>query len=119
MNRRTFIAGGLGGLALLAGGIYFTKGSWYRQTVNSVRNLTGDLDAQFLRQLITADAAHSRTIMWQAEDVLTRPAIEYRIQGQAEVQQVPAREDFFSDDGVKNKQYLAQLQDLQAAATYE
>lgn len=47
MNRRTFIAGGLGGLALLAGGIYFTKGSWYRQTVNSVRNLTGDLDAQF------------------------------------------------------------------------
>ena len=49
MNRRTFIAGGLGGLALLAGGIYFTKGSWYRQTVNSVRNLTGDLDAQFLR----------------------------------------------------------------------
>ena len=119
MNRRTFIAGGLGGLALLAGGIYFTKGSWYRQTVNSVRNLTGDLDAQFLRQLITADAAHSRTIMWQAEDVLTNPAIEYRVKGQTEAQMVAAQEDFFTDDGVKNNQYLAKLQELQADTDYE
>ena len=119
MNRRTFIAGGLGGLALLAGGIYFTKGSWYRQTVNSVRNLTGDLDAQFLRQLITADAAHSRTIMWQAEDVLTKPAIEYRVKGQTEAQMVAAQEDFFTDDGVKNNQYLAKLQELQADTDYE
>ncbi|SFA77814.1 purple acid phosphatase family protein [Selenomonas ruminantium] len=119
MNRRTFIAGGLGGLALLVGGIYFTKGSWYRQTVNSVRNLTGDLDAQFLRQLITADAAHSRTIMWQAEDVLTNPAIEYRVKGQTEAQMVAAQEDFFTDDGVKNNQYLAKLQELQADTDYE
>ncbi len=119
MNRRTFIAGGLGGLALLAGGIYFTKGFWYRQTVNSVRNLTGDLYAQFLRQLITADAAHSRTIMWQAEDVLTNPAIEYRVKGQTEAQLVAAQEDFFTDDGVKNNQYLAKLQELQADTNYE
>lgn len=119
MNRRTFIAGGLGGLALLAGGIYFTKGSWYRQTVNSVRNLTGDLDAQFLRQLIIADAAHSRTIMWQAEDVLTNPAIEYRVKGQTKAQLVAAQEDFFTDDGVKNNQYLAKLQELQADTDYE
>jgi len=119
MNRRTFIIGGVGTLGLLAGGAFLAQGTLYRKAANGVRSLAGDLDAQYLRQLITADAAHSRTIMWQAEDVLTRPAIEYRIQGQAEVQQVPAREDFFSDDGVKNKQYLAQLQDLQAAATYE
>ena len=119
MNRRTFIIGGVGTLGLLAGGAFLAPGTLYRKAANGVRSLAGDLDAQYLRQLITADAAHSRTIMWQAEDVLTRPAIEYRIQGQAEVQQVPAREDFFSDDGVKNKQYLAQLQDLQAAATYE
>ncbi len=119
MNRRTFIIGGVGTLGLLAGGAFLAPGTLYRKAANGVRSLAGDLDAQYLRQLITADAAHSRTIMWQAEDVLTRPAIEYRIQGQAEVQQVPAQEDFFSDDGVKNKQYLAQLQDLQAAATYE
>ena len=119
MNRRTFIAGGLGGLALLAGGIYFTKGSLYRKAANSVRNLTGDLDAQFLRQLITADAAHSRTIMWQAEDVLTNPAIEYRVKGQTEAQLVAAQEDFFTDDGVKNNQYLAKLQELQADTDYE
>jgi hypothetical protein len=84
-----------------------------------VRSLTGDLDAQFLRQLITADAAHSRTIMWQAEDVLTNPAIEYRVKGQTEAQMVAAQEDFFTDDGVKNNQYLAKLQELQADTDYE
>ena len=119
MKRRTFIAGGLGALTLLAGGMFFAKSTWYRKAANSVRNLTGDLDAQFLRQLITADAAHSRTIMWQAEDVLANPAIEYRVKGQAEAQLVPALEDFFTDDGVKNNQYLANLQELQADTDYE
>ena len=119
MKRRTFIAGGLGALTLLAGGMFFAKSTWYRKAANSVRNLTGDLDAQFLRQLITADAAHSRTIMWQAEDVLVNPAIEYRVKGQAEARFVPALEDFFTDDGVKNNQYLANLQKLQADTDYE
>ena len=78
MNRRTFIMGGLGALTMLAGGMYFAKGSLYRKATNSVRRLTGEVDEQFLRQLITADPAHSRTIMWQAENVLENPVIEYR-----------------------------------------
>ncbi|WP_366846294.1 fibronectin type III domain-containing protein [Selenomonas sp.] len=119
MKRRTFIAGGLGALALLAGGMFFAKGAWYRKAANSVRNLTGDLDAQFLRQIITQDAAHSRTLMWQAEAVLNSPAVEYRVRGQEDVQRVIAQEDFFTDDGVKNNQYVAKLQDLQAATEYE
>ncbi len=119
MNRRTFIIGGVGTLGLLAGGAFLAKGTLYRKAANGVRSLAGDLDAQYLRQIITADAAHSRTIMWQAEDVLNKPAIEYRIKGRIEAQQVSAQEDFFTDDGVKNHQYLAKLQELQADTEYE
>ena len=119
MNRRTFIAGGLGALALFAGGIFFAKGSLYRKAANRVHSLTEDLDARFLRQMVTADASRSRTIMWQAEEILTKPAIEYRLKGQEEVQRVPAQEDFFTDDGVENHQYLAELQELQSDADYE
>ena len=119
MNRRTFIAGGLGALALFAGGIFFAKGSLYRKAANRVHSLTEDLDARFLRQMVTADASRSRTIMWQAEEILTKPAIEYRLKGQEEVQRVPAQEDFFTDDGVENHQYLAELQELQSDTDYE
>ncbi len=119
MNRRTFIAGGLGLLGLLAGGIFLVKGTLYRRAANSMRDLTGDLDDHFLRQVITADSSHSRTIMWQAENVLADPVIEYRLKGQEEVWQIPAQEDFFTDDGVENHQYLARVQELEADTDYE
>ena len=47
MNRRTFIMGGLGALTMLAGGMYFAKGSLYRKAANSMRRLTGEVDEQF------------------------------------------------------------------------
>nr|WP_296772320.1 metallophosphoesterase family protein [Selenomonas sp.] len=119
MKRRTFIAGSAGVLALLAGGIFLGKGTLYRKAANSMRSLTGDLDVQFLRQLITADSGRSRTIMWQAQKPLKNPGIEYRRQGGTETWQIPAQEDFFTDDGVKNNQYLARIQDLEADADYE
>ena len=119
MNRRTFIMGGLGALTMLAGGMYFAKGSMYRKATNSVRRLTGEVDEQFLRQLITADPAHSRTIMWQAENVLENPVIEYRRKGQESLKGVSAQEDFFTDDGVKNNQYRAELKELEADTDYE
>ena len=119
MNRRTFIMGGLGALTMLAGGMYFAKGSLYRKATNSVRRLTGEVDEQFLRQLITADPAHSRTIMWQAENVLENPVIEYRRKGQEDLKGTSAQEDFFTDDGVKNNQYRAELKDLEADTDYE
>ena len=119
MNRRTFIMGGLGALTMLAGGMYFAKGSLYRKAANSMRRLTGEVDEQFLRQLVTADPAHSRTIMWQAENVLENPVIEYRRKGQEDLKGVSAQEDFFTDDGVKNNQYRAELKELEADTDYE
>ena len=47
MNRRTFITGALATLGLLAGGFYFAKGSLYRQAVNGVRSLSGEVEARF------------------------------------------------------------------------
>ena len=119
MKRRTFIAGGLGALGLLAGGIFWAKGTLYRKAANSMRQLTGDLDAQFLRQVITADSAHSRMLMWQAESPLVNLGIEYRIKGQEDARIVAANKDFFTDDGVTNNQYTAALTDLTADTEYE
>ncbi|MBR1694394.1 MAG: fibronectin type III domain-containing protein, partial [Selenomonas sp.] len=119
MKRRTFIAGGLGALGLLAGGIFWAKGTLYRKAANSMRQLTGDLDAQFLRQVITADSAHSRMLMWQAESPLVNPGIEYRLKGQEDARIVAAKQDFFTDDGVENNQYTAELTDLTADTEYE
>ena len=47
MDRRTFIMGALSTLGLLAGGFYFAKGSLYRQAVNGVRSLSGEVEARF------------------------------------------------------------------------
>ena len=70
------------GALLLAGGAYFAKGPLYRQAVTGVRALTEDLQARFLRQLMTADAATSRVLMWQAASKLSQPQVEYRLSGQ-------------------------------------
>lgn len=119
MKRRTFIAGGIGALGLIFGGVFMAKGTLYRKAANSMRNLAGNVDARFLRQMITADSAHSRTIMWQAENVLTSPGIEYRVKGQENTKKISAREDFFTDDGVQNNQYVADLKELKADTDYE
>ena len=119
MKRRTFITGGIGALGLLLGGIFMAKGTLYRKAANSMRSLAGEIDARFLRQLITKDSAHSRTIMWQADNVLRDPGIEYRLKGQGNAYRIAAREDFFADDGVQNNQYLVELTDLSPETEYE
>ncbi|MBR3458331.1 MAG: metallophosphoesterase family protein [Selenomonadaceae bacterium] len=119
MNRRTFIMGAVGTLGLLAGGLFFAKGSVYRQAVNGMRSLSGEMEARFLRQIITADAAHSRVLMWQSDRPLVSAGVEYRPAGQGNIRRIAAQEDFFTDDGVKNHQYLVNLQTLDADTDYE
>ena len=66
ITRRNFLKAIIGGGLLLGGGAYFGKGIWYRQAVNGMRNLGSDLNFQYLRQIIPADASSGRTIMWQS-----------------------------------------------------
>lgn len=118
MNRRTFIMGSFGTLGLLAAGLWAGE-SLQRNITRGMNSLSGNLETDFLRQLITADAAHSRTIMWQMDKAMTSPQVEYRLKGQEISEKIVAAEDFFTDDGVKNNQYLAELQGLEADKEYE
>lgn len=95
LSRRKFLKGLAAGTLLLAGGAYLAKGTLYRQAVNGMQSLTGDLQARFLRQMITYDAATSRVLMWQADSRLSQPQVEYRLKGQGEPLTASAQEDFF------------------------
>ena len=119
ITRRNFLKAIIGGGLLLGGGAFLGKGIWYRQAVNGMRNLGSDLNFQYLRQIIPADASSGRTIMWQSDGSLSSPKVEYRRQGQEKTLSVPASEDFFTDDGVTNYQYVAKLEELSPAADYE
>ncbi len=103
----------------MGGGAFLSKGAWYRQAANGVRELAGDLDAQYLRQIIAADPSTSRTLMWQSAAPLSNPRIEYRQKRQEEAAAVSASEDFFTDDGVTNYQYAASLAGLLPDTAYE
>ena len=119
MTRRNFLKALIGGGLLLGGGAFLSKGVWYRQAANGMRKLGSDLDYQYLRQVIAADPASASTIMWQSASTLSTPKVEYRRQGQEATEAVSASEDFFTDDGVTNYQYVAKLAGLAPAAAYE
>ena len=119
LSRRKFLKGLATGTLMLAGGAYLAKGSLYRQAVNGMQSLTGDLQSRFLRQMITTDAATSRVLMWQSDSRLSHPQVEYRLKGQSNALKASAQEDFFTDDGIENLQYLAQLENLTPETNYE
>lgn len=119
ISRRSFLRAALGGGILLGGGALLSQGNLYRKITNGVRKLEGNLDAQYVRQIITADSSASRTLMWQAESALSKPGVEYRFKGQEEIRGVSAQEDFFTDDGLENMQYTAELNGLQPGSEYE
>ena len=119
LSRRKFLKGLATGTLMLAGGAYIAKGSLYRQAVNGMQSLTGDLQSRFLRQMITTDAATSRVLMWQSDSRLSHPQVEYRLKGQSNALKASAQEDFFTDDGIENLQYLAQLENLTPETNYE
>lgn len=119
LSRRKFLKGLATGTLMLAGGAYLAKGSLYRQAVNGMQSLTGDLQSRFLRQMITTNAATSRVLMWQSDSRLSQPQVEYRLKGQSNALTVAAQEDFFTDDGIENLQYLAQLENLTPETNYE
>lgn len=119
LSRRMFLRGLLGGSVLLAGGAALGKSRVGRRASNSVKSLGADSRAQYLRQLVTADCAGSRCIMWESEKILQEPQIEFRRQGDEEILAVSARDTSFTDDGQEHHQYTAVLTGLTAGADYE
>lgn len=119
MTRRRFLKVLIGGGILLGSGAFLTKGTLYRRAANNVRELTGNADVQYLRQVMTADPSSSRTVIWQGAAPLSGQVLEYRVKGQEATERIPAREDFFEDDGQTNYQYIAELRGLLEATGYE
>lgn len=74
---------------------------------------------QYLRQIIAADNAHARTIMWQSDVKWQDAVVEYRLKGAKDIAASPAERETFSDDGVSVELYTARLVDLKAGEPYE
>lgn len=114
--------------AALIGAYFFIPGSKAvaRQGIQVTKaaaahyDLTSDVDASNVRQVITRDSTTSRTIMWQS-DFSEEPAlVEYRIKGSdGDVFQQQATNEAFTDDDTTTYIHSALLQDLTPGTTYE
>lgn len=119
LSRRNFLRGLIGGALLMASGGYIVNEKLYSNASDDLNPFSEKLSINFLRQIITTDSATERLIMWQTNNKLLSPKVEYRVHGQQNALTVPATEDFFSDDGVTNLQYLARLSKLSPDTAYE
>lgn len=92
-----------------------------REIENTARELLANGQERYLRQLITADTDTCRTIMWQSDNAMTNPMIEYRkSEGMFnDILNVPAQNANFSDDGYDYIQYRADITGLEPDTKYE
>lgn len=72
----------------------------------------------FLRQLITADASTSRTIMWQADEKLENPAAEYK-NAAGQITAVPASMQELNTGSGTLYVYTSALTGLEPGSAYE
>ena len=81
-------------------------------------NYAGADKISFLRQLITADASTSRTIMWQADEKLENPAAEYK-NAAGQITAVPASVQELNTGSGTLYVYTAVLTRLEPGSAYE
>lgn len=81
--------------------------------------LTSNVDAMNIRQVITEDSETLRTIMWQSAMAEDDAVVEYHEQGQDEVYAVAATSEAFTDDGVTTYIHKATLTELSPGTAYE
>lgn len=118
VSRRNFLKLMLGGAAALIGTTAFVKTDVFHGARDRARQVGLSSNAYNVRQMITADAAHSRIIMWQSDDHAEHPVLEYRLPS-GEIQTIKARDVSFSDDKSEIVQYEAEPNGLSAGMTYE
>lgn len=106
-NRRTLIKVAAVGVASLFTGCF------------SEKILANEPGVKFLRQIITADPATSRCIMWQVNAPLISPVVQIRAMSDGKMKIFPAQDSSFTDDGQKNIQYTVQINGLNPDETYE
>ena len=81
-------------------------------------NYAGADKISFMRQLITADASISRTIMWQADEKLENPAAEYK-NAAGQITAVPASVQELNTGSGTLYVYTAALTGFEPGSAYE
>lgn len=124
INRRNFIKTALtSGLVIGSGSLFFGCNEVSRTAENTLHDLekkfSNDLNAKFLRQIITSDCSTSRCLMWQVDSKMKNPEVEIKIKNSDATEIFPATENFFIDDGKENLQYITQIKNLQPNTEYE
>ena len=81
--------------------------------------LIDSVDAMNIRQVITADSATSRTVMWQSARAEEGAVVEYRRQGEDDIQTAAATNESFTDGDASIYIHTAALTGLAPNTAYE
>jgi acid phosphatase type 7 len=126
-SRRKFIKIA-GGIIAGAAGLYtFLPGmrAWSHKAADLAKVVAGhylpmgNIDALFVRQIITKDSSISRTIMWQSELIEKDAVVEYREKGKENIKSRIATEVEFADDKTMTYIHTTVLDDLTTGAQYQ
>ena len=120
LSRRKFLAICAGAVVLAGGGWAFSRTQLAdRLASHALGAAQGKPVLRYLRQIIAADNAHARTIMWQSDVKWQDAVVEYRLKGAKDIAASPAERETFTDDGVTVELYTARLCGLEAGQPYE
>lgn len=116
ITRRNFIKFvATSGVIIGSGGIF----AGCEKITDNEKNFKNNLEVKFLRQIITAEPKNSRCVMWQVDEPMNAPQVEVKIKNSAESVKFSAVDSSFTDDGEKNLQYTAKIENLLPASNYE
>lgn len=86
---------------------------------HALRSITGAMDAKYVRQLITANPAVSRMIMWQSDEAEENAEVEYRRAGSDTSLSAKAVSESFTDDSITVYLHSAPIEALEPGTDYE
>jgi hypothetical protein len=121
MNRRSFIKAGVAVGALgLGSAVLWQFGGLRGLRDTALRHASGVLYAQRLRQIVTQDTGHGRTLMWELSSPVEQQAVEVRVQGAETIlRRYPATDERFTDNHIEVYQYAAELEQLTSGTRYQ
>ena len=121
MTRRSFIKAGVAVGALgLGSAVLWQFGGLRGLRDTALRHASGVLYAQRLRQIVTRDTGHGRTLMWELSSPVEQQTVEVRVQGAETIlRRYPATDERFTDDHIEVYQYAAELEQLTSGTRYQ